>query len=326
MAKFDLQKITDWGANHLNPLMQRNSKLLHIHKMKESHSSHTSKWNPTIRKSTPSKIRTLASIRQHNQIERAPIQYEERVPSIASYDDESSWGNSPEFRRDNLSQHQVVETRSERLARRQRLVQTNNSSWGRVRRETRTDEESSESEKSFDTDTGESGGESESDSGDNVGSEKEDKKRASERIGTKPKSKAKEISNPLDVMDEVASPSRTSIKPWGRYSGMRTVPIGTHIDRSWIMIDTPQEQRYIPQIGDKVFYFGQGHKEYLRSFPENSSPPWLAFTRPWPVVECIVLSVAYDFPTFSEYKRCHSILIHLRYLSNSSRKYIYGHY
>eukprot|EP01041_Mallomonas_annulata_P003184 gene3184-6281_t len=107
------------------------------------------------------------------------------------------------------------------------------------------------------------------------------------------------------------SPSIQTVKPWSRIQGLRTVPLEADVDRSWLMADSPQDQRYVPQVGDRVFYFAQGHLEYLRSFPENNPPPWLSFARKWPVVECEVLTVSYDFPTFLEYKRSPSALVYL---------------
>ena len=86
------------------------------------------------------------------------------------------------------------------------------------------------------------------------------------------------------------------------------MPEGVFIDRKWLLEDTQCELQYCPQVGDKVVYFPQGHLELLQRFPENRPPPWLSFGLKWPVVQCIVRDVSFDFPTEREYRQCPSVL------------------
>jgi hypothetical protein len=92
------------------------------------------------------------------------------------------------------------------------------------------------------------------------------------------------------------------------------VPLGIHIDRQWLQYDTQFDYQYVPQIGDTVIYFPQGHIELLNHFPENRPPPWLQFSNKWPVVECKVENITYDFPTQIEYNRCFSVVASLTLL------------
>jgi WD40 repeat protein len=80
------------------------------------------------------------------------------------------------------------------------------------------------------------------------------------------------------------------------------------IDRSWLQMDTPQETLYVPQIGDHVIYFPQGHKEHLQRFTEDVPPPWNSFPQKWPLVECVVREVSYRFPKDQELRWCNSIV------------------
>ncbi len=71
---------------------------------------------------------------------------------------------------------------------------------------------------------------------------------------------------------------------------------GISIDRSWLQGDSQLECIYIPQIGDRVVYFPQGHREHLQFFTEDVSPPWNSFPQKWPLVECIIRHIEYRFP------------------------------
>ena len=71
------------------------------------------------------------------------------------------------------------------------------------------------------------------------------------------------------------------------------------------------EYQYCPQIGDRLVYFLQGHQEMLSNFPEQRSPPWMSFAQQWPVVECIVREISFDFPDCNEYRRCKSVIAHV---------------
>ena len=116
------------------------------------------------------------------------------------------------------------------------------------------------------------------------------------------------------------------IAPWAQHNGHRTVPLTATIDSAWLRAEESIEQQYLPQVGDKVIYFPQGHMEHLQVMPENSSPPWFTYhsqlrhllnstglggTGKWPFVECKVVDYWYDFPKSGEYKKCNSALVEI---------------
>jgi hypothetical protein len=79
------------------------------------------------------------------------------------------------------------------------------------------------------------------------------------------------------------------------------------IDRNWL-VNPRQTSQYAPQLGDRVMYFPQGHLQWWEKFPESASPPWLAFSQKWPVVECEVRRIEYAFPDPSqESTGCYSV-------------------
>jgi hypothetical protein len=101
------------------------------------------------------------------------------------------------------------------------------------------------------------------------------------------------------------------VKAWSMDNGFRTVPLDAVIDRDWLLQDRACDQQYSPQIDDIVLYFPQGHLEHLQIFPEGRTPPWTSFPHKWPVVECKVLDVSYDFPSQSEHSRCESVVVNI---------------
>lgn len=104
----------------------------------------------------------------------------------------------------------------------------------------------------------------------------------------------------------------STLRPWGTLNGHRTVPVGEFIDRSWLQQDEPNDLQYCPQYRDHVVYFPQGHREHLHDFPENSAPPWISFGSKWPVIECRITQLSYEFPNQSEHRRCPSIVARIR--------------
>ena len=73
----------------------------------------------------------------------------------------------------------------------------------------------------------------------------------------------------------------------------------------------PPRNHYVPQIGDNVVYYTQGHEEYLSKKNVLASPPdlqpgevfklpprpsWLGFESAPAVVECVVSAVNWVFP------------------------------
>jgi hypothetical protein len=85
--------------------------------------------------------------------------------------------------------------------------------------------------------------------------------------------------------------------------------MGTDIDREWLQIDKQVETQYCPQIGDRVVYFPQGHSALLSEFPARDRLlPWNSFHARWPVVECEVREISFDFPPTAELRRCQSVV------------------
>eukprot|EP01035_Chromulina_nebulosa_P017150 gene17150-22664_t len=126
--------------------------------------------------------------------------------------------------------------------------------------------------------------------------------------------KKAKIKQPRNVtssaIPRIRKSSAISYCDWGVYlNGRRTVPASlVEIDREWLQDDTIHDSQYCPQRGDHVIYFPQGHIEMLHNFAESSRPPWASFPQRWPLVECIVKDIAFEFPTLTEYKRCPSVL------------------
>ena len=87
------------------------------------------------------------------------------------------------------------------------------------------------------------------------------------------------------------------------------VPTGTPIDRDWVLGEEQYSHQYCPQMGDRVVYFPQGHSSLLSEFPSRGRlPPWNSFTGRYPIVECEVRSLSYDFPPTAELRRCKSVV------------------
>jgi hypothetical protein len=87
------------------------------------------------------------------------------------------------------------------------------------------------------------------------------------------------------------------------------VPLGTEIDREWLQVDRQHDHQYCPQIGDRVVYFPQGHSALLSEFPARDRLlPWNSFNDRWPVVECQVRHISFDFPPTAELRRCSSVV------------------
>ena len=98
---------------------------------------------------------------------------------------------------------------------------------------------------------------------------------------------------------------------WAGKAGQRIVPLDTHIEREWLQNTRQVDYLFCPQVGDRVYYFPQGHYDMLHEFPEGSSPPWHSFGQHWCAVDCLVRDISFDFPTEAEHRRCPSVLVHL---------------
>jgi len=91
---------------------------------------------------------------------------------------------------------------------------------------------------------------------------------------------------------------------WSR----EAIPLGVDVSRQWLLTPNTSDSQYVPQVGDRVLYFPQGHIEALQLFAEDTAPPWLSFPIKWPLVLCLVTAVRYSFPTQAEHFRCPSVL------------------
>jgi len=72
-------------------------------------------------------------------------------------------------------------------------------------------------------------------------------------------------------------------------------------DRTWLRKTARNSHvsQYVPQEGDKVIYFPQGHQEYLKVLPMGSIPSWMSEKKNAgfiPMVLCYVSSVSFQFP------------------------------
>ena len=85
------------------------------------------------------------------------------------------------------------------------------------------------------------------------------------------------------------------------------------VDRAWLSRTIVDEHDYVPQLGDRVMYFPEGHEETLAKFVENTAPPWQQFpTLASPVVECEVVAVEFLFPTPDDFRQSPSVVCGLQ--------------
>ncbi|XWS76643.1 hypothetical protein CRYUN_Cryun01aG0194900 [Craigia yunnanensis] len=97
-------------------------------------------------------------------------------------------------------------------------------------------------------------------------------------------------------------------------SGMKSNPSVRKL--SWLMLSEQEEgYRYIPQLGDEVVYFRQGHEECIESGRLKGAGPWSSRGNLSPVEICRVENLAYShFPGSGD--SCCKITI--RFVDNSS--------
>jgi len=76
--------------------------------------------------------------------------------------------------------------------------------------------------------------------------------------------------------------------------------------REWLLVTTPPknvDHGYVPQIGDAVVYFRQGHEEQLCDYPEaqcqRAQQPWEEF-RLRPAEKCEIADIKYQIPATNE--------------------------
>lgn len=84
---------------------------------------------------------------------------------------------------------------------------------------------------------------------------------------------------------------------------------GLQFHREWLQqVDLSGKQQYVPQVGDFVVYFPQGHQAYLRCFSSgndrNPISPRIACHF---AVRCKVINIDYVFPAIEEYDQTQTI-------------------
>eukprot|EP00981_Chlorochromonas_danica_P005087 scaffold1034_cov175-Ochromonas_danica.AAC.13 len=132
------------------------------------------------------------------------------------------------------------------------------------------------------------------------------------RLGRRPRSNNDDTQNEASALVRQPKARRNgggSVLRWTPGEvGCSVVPLETPIDREWLQWDSQSIHHYSPQLGDRVIYFPQGHKEHLQYYPMDVSPPWLSFQRKWPFVECEVRDIRYEFPNKQEHRNCKSVI------------------
>lgn len=241
-----------------------------------------------------SNIRTLSSLRPAR----------EEVHYIDDPDNYSVFSDS-DFDSDNQSRNQRT-TRGRRLGGRSRQSNRNSQSQSQMSlREQRSARAAKRASRRYVVDDTDSGGSS-SDENDAYSDESETIERVVIRAKRRRHVEQDDVSEPES--QPVRPSKRERVRKPPSETAFRTVPLGTILDRDWLLVDVNNDAQYCPQVGDLVCYFPQGHIEHLNESPVATSPPWNSFPQKWPVVECRVTAVAYEFPTMVEYRRCHSVL------------------
>jgi len=88
--------------------------------------------------------------------------------------------------------------------------------------------------------------------------------------------------------------------------------IAEKLDRAWLQKEKrsdPSLDTYAPQMGDEVYYFPQGHAEFLKAFPDHVALPWQSVLPDrYGVVRCQVVGIRYGFPDVQEAELSPSVL------------------
>jgi hypothetical protein len=63
------------------------------------------------------------------------------------------------------------------------------------------------------------------------------------------------------------------------------------IKRSWLQVSKATPLVYVPQVGDEVVYFPQGHERTLKAVPSSLPPPCRTWPKSWFAVLCQVEKV-----------------------------------
>ena len=109
-----------------------------------------------------------------------------------------------------------------------------------------------------------------------------------------------------------AAATSTSRAPRGATTAAATTPNNNNInvanvllDTRWLLQTDENPLSCVPQKGDHVVYFPQGHADFLREFPSIGAPPWQSWNvAEWPYVLCELDEVAYAFPAPSVVAEC----------------------
>lgn len=100
------------------------------------------------------------------------------------------------------------------------------------------------------------------------------------------------------------------LKCYYRFSKSQSLKYIKEPSRDWLEFDEQNDDCYIPQLGDQVYYFFQGHEEFLIKYYETldfalctpSIWPFEDDNRLYGPVLCEIKSIEYIFPVFREKK------------------------
>lgn len=82
------------------------------------------------------------------------------------------------------------------------------------------------------------------------------------------------------------------------------------IDRSMCSVVQAVEDHYLPQVGDELLYFTNGHKEYDEQYPEPHRKGLFKRENMW--VACRVLTVDYEFPKSTTFAGVKGVVVLLQ--------------
>jgi hypothetical protein len=105
----------------------------------------------------------------------------------------------------------------------------------------------------------------------------------------------------------VVNRSRSVSKPKSALSsnsGRHRAPdVNFLTSRAWLQTSTATPLVYVPQVGDEVVYFPQGHVRTLRVVPSSLPPPWTTWPRSWFAVLCRVDKVLVSFRVICSHRK-----------------------
>ncbi|DAZ96791.1 TPA: hypothetical protein N0F65_005789 [Lagenidium giganteum] len=87
---------------------------------------------------------------------------------------------------------------------------------------------------------------------------------------------------------------------------------GLVFHREWLQQGSlRQKQQYVPQLGDHVVYFPEGHQVYLRCW-KGERPTYMNQLRQFSAIRCRVVDIQYAFPLADDYSKTSTIKCQLK--------------